>query len=363
VAQAKGERTVQPDTDKHDVQDVAALPPASPVGHRMANFSLRDPFGQPFSLYDALEGRPALIVFLEGIEQCAALAGRANEIAGLGVDLFAIAVETPQVLAEAEAPFALFCDPDGQVTAKFEDWAFGSASPGTGEAGSFGFLLDANQRVAEARRGALEDIIAASAERLRRTRPAPAETFTSSAPVLVLPRLLDEDLCRTLVRFWVEGEPFEGTVGTVGAGDEFNRVYHEKKRRLDLAISDPGLHKQIELIIGQRIAPEFEKAFHFSNFFFERFHVVCYDAARNDFFRAHRDNLSPDTAERRFAVTVNLNDDYDGGGLVFPEYGPDQYRPDAGGVLIFSCSLIHEALPVTKGRRFALLNMARQKLA
>jgi predicted 2-oxoglutarate/Fe(II)-dependent dioxygenase YbiX len=354
---------VQPDTDKHDVQDVAALPPTSPVGHRMANFSLRDPFGQPFNLYDTLEGRPALIVFLEGIEQCAALAGRENEIAGLGADLFAIAVETPQVLAEVEAPFALFCDPDGQVTAKFEDWAFGSASPGTGEAGSFGFLLDANQRVAEARRGALEDIIAASAECLRRTRPAPAETFTGSAPVLVLPRLLDEDLCQALMRFWVDGKPFEGTVGTVGAGDEFHRVYHEKKRRLDLSISDPGLHKQLELIVGQRVAPELEKAFHFSNFFFERFLVVCYDAARDDFFRPHRDNLSPDTAERRFAVTVNLNDDYDGGGVVFPEYGPDHYRPDAGGVLIFSCSLIHEALPVTKGRRFALLNMARQKLA
>ena len=70
---------------------------------------------------------------------------------------------------------------------------------------------------------------------------------------------------------------------------------------------------------------------------------------------------SPGTAERRFAVTINLNDDYDGGGVVFPEYGPDHYRPEAGGILIFSCSLIHEALPVTRGRRFALLNFARRR--
>ena len=47
--------------------------------------------------------------------------------------------------------------------------------------------------------------------------------------------------------------------------------------------------------------------------------------------------------------------------MLFPEYGPDRYSPEAGGALIFSCSLIHEALPVTKGERFVLLNMCRQK--
>jgi hypothetical protein len=30
------------------------------------------------------------------------------------------------------------------------------------------------------------------------------------------------------------------------------------------------------------------------------------------------------------------------------------YRPPAGGGVVFSCSLLHEALPVTEGRRFGL---------
>ena len=47
------------------------------------------------------------------------------------------------------------------------------------------------------------------------------------------------------------------------------------------------------------------------------------------------------------------------GELVFPEYGPDRYKPDDGGAVIFSCSLIHEALAVTRGRRFALLTFLR----
>ena len=346
-----------------DPQGLSRLPPASPVGQRIANLALVDPFGQSFQLYDALEGRAALIVFLKNIEQCAALTARADELAGLGVELFAIATAQPRDLAEVEMPFAMFCDPDGRITARFENWAFGATQPDDDRAAALAFLLDANQRIAEVRRASPEEISTSAIDRLANRVAAPAETLVSTAPVLVLPRLFDDAFCQALIDLWVEGTPFEGTIGTVGDGDEFNRVYHDKKRRLDLRVSDAGLQRQLELMVGQRIAPELEKAFHFSNFFFEEFIVVCYDAAREDHFSPHRDNLSPGTAERRFALTVNLNDDYDGGGVVFPEFGPDRYRPEAGGVLLFSCSLIHEALPVTKGRRFALLNFARQKEA
>ena len=57
-----------------------------------------------------------------------------------------------------------------------------------------------------------------------------------------------------------------------------------------------------------------------------------------------------------FACTMNLNaEDYEGGDLRFPEYGRQTYRAPTGGVVVFSCSLLHEALPVTKGRRYAFL--------
>ena len=59
-------------------------------------------------------------------------------------------------------------------------------------------------------------------------------------------------------------------------------------------------------------------------------------------------------------MTLNLNsEDYEDGELVFPEYGPERYKPASGGAVIFSCSLIHEALPVSRGRRFALLTFLR----
>ena len=56
------------------------------------------------------------------------------------------------------------------------------------------------------------------------------------------------------------------------------------------------------------------------------------------------------------ALTLNLNTgDYEGGFLRLPEYGPQLYAPPPGGAVVFSCSLLHLASPVTKGRRFVIV--------
>ena len=61
-------------------------------------------------------------------------------------------------------------------------------------------------------------------------------------------------------------------------------------------------------------------------------------------------------AHRRFAVSVNLNaEDFEGGTLRFPEFGDQRYCAATGAALVFSSSLLHEALPVTAGRRFVVL--------
>ena len=82
--------------------------------------------------------------------------------------------------------------------------------------------------------------------------------------------------------------------------------------------------------------------------------VGCYDTDCGGRFGRHRDNTSSLTAHRQFAVTINLNPDreYDGGELRFPEFGRELYRPAEGGALVFSSSLLHEVVPVTRGRRF-----------
>jgi hypothetical protein len=41
--------------------------------------------------------------------------------------------------------------------------------------------------------------------------------------------------------------------------------------------------------------------------------------------------------------------------LRFPEFGLRRYKAPTGGAIVFSCSLLHEALPVTRGLRYATL--------
>ena len=94
-----------------------------------------------------------------------------------------------------------------------------------------------------------------------------------------------------------------------------------------------------------RFPDEVAKAFAYEATRFEGFKIARYDAPEGRFL-AHRDNLSPSTRHRRFALTLNLNDGYEGGRLRFPEYGPMLYRPPAGGALLFSCSLLHEVTPL-----------------
>jgi hypothetical protein len=59
-------------------------------------------------------------------------------------------------------------------------------------------------------------------------------------------------------------------------------------------------------------------------------------------------------AHRRLAVSVNLNADFDGGEVTFPEYGPRGLNRRQAAVL-FSCSLLQSVSKVTRGRRYAFL--------
>ncbi len=176
------------------------------------------------------------------------------------------------------------------------------------------------------------------------------------APVLQVPDILEPDLCRRLIDFYEErGGEQSGFMRDVGG---MTRLLLDPahKVRSDRTVDDPGLMKALHLRVFHRLKPMIMRAFQFDPTRIERLLVGCYDAETGGHFRTHRDNTSRGTAHRRFAVTINLNaDEYEGGELVFPEYGSRRYKPPTGGAVVFSCSLLHQAMPVTRGRRYAFL--------
>jgi predicted 2-oxoglutarate/Fe(II)-dependent dioxygenase YbiX/peroxiredoxin len=176
------------------------------------------------------------------------------------------------------------------------------------------------------------------------------------APVLIVPRVFERDFCRHLIDLYnqhggeVSGFMQERDGKTVGV---YNNHF---KRRKDFNISDPALQASLRERIIRTLIPEIKQAFQFTVTRMERYLVACYSGGEEGFFSAHRDNTTKGTAHRRFAVTINLNaEEFEGGELRFPEYGPRSYRAPTGGAVVFSCSLLHEALPVTRGDRYAFL--------
>ena len=192
---------------------------------------------------------------------------------------------------------------------------------------------------------------------LVRHLPAPSDHagVPLTAPVLITPRILDPDLCRRLIAYYDrEGGEASGVMReidgkTVGIVDDY-------KRRRDAMITDTALIEEVHRSLDNRLLPQIRKAFQFRATRLERNIVACYDAEDGGYFLPHRDDTTKGTAHRRFACTINLNaEGYEGGDLRFPEFGARTYRAPTGGAVVFSCSLLHEATPVTRGRRYAYL--------
>jgi hypothetical protein len=216
--------------------------------------------------------------------------------------------------------------------------------------GPLAIIVDAAGRVAEVLPQPTVESVAAHVTQLyAASRPVVVQ---AKAPVLLLERVVDPGLCRTLIDYWQRNDKVCNTVG----GLQGNVVNGDVKRRQDVQLDDPGLFVQLRDSLVRRVVPAILRAFHIGIMVVEAPIIGCYDAASGGRFGRHRDNTSSYTAHRQFALSLNLNpdDEYEGGELRFPEFGRELYRPVAGGALVFSSSLLHEVVPVTRGRRFGV---------
>lgn len=234
-----------------------------------------------------------------------------------------------------------FFDPSGSLAERY------------GVTGVGWLILDPMLRVYE--HGTLDDP-AALVRRLARLGPAETHAGVElNAPVLILPRVFEPAFCEELVAIYRrQGGVESGFMREVnGKTVLINDPLH--KQRKDVLLEDVSQQAAVQERIAQRLLPEIRKAFQYNATRIERYLVARYVAGAG-WFGPHRDNTTQGTAHRKFAVTINLNaEDYEGGDLRFPEFGNRRYRAPTGGAAVFSCSLLHQALPVTRGERFACL--------
>ena len=325
-------------------------PPLSGLsrGERAPDFVLPLQDDTPTRFYARAGGTPAVLLFCpeDQATQLLHFATTLGDMAPLPLAIFAVQHGWPD--AALQTPFPVFFDAQGKVKAAYR---LGHTIASTC------FVLSPNLQVLATL--AVQDF-AATVQQVLATLAAdlpiiaPLEIHTQ-APVLLIPRVLAPEICYTLIHVWE-------TCGHADTGVEHSHnrqrqdsIHHSYKSRRDHIVSDRRLLRFLTTTVGRRILSEVHKAFAFQATRFEGFKIACY-AAAGGFFHAHRDNLSPSTAHRRFALTLNLNEDYDGGHLRFPEYGPHLYRPKAGDAVVFACAHLHEVTRVTQGRRFTLLS-------
>jgi len=349
--------------------------PALGIGDPMPAISLPSHTGPTLSLHHpTLAGQPTVLLATERLDPAAttALAAFAREqqrFAAIGVRLLAMTGETAADNAAAAAAhgvrFPVLSDGPGYFLAALGVPGRVLGKPADAIADCRIFIVDRGVRIVE--RLWCNDAQAQAAavvslcERMTALPPSSPAIVTAQAPVLLVPRVFPEEFCRRLIDHWAAADKQDDVAGgyfAAGANQPVDPSARRPtvKRRSDWLIPQGPIHDEISRLLSRRVSPELLKAFDFRAETFEQLRLGCYDAASGGYFRRHRDNIGPpEIRRRRFAMSLNLNDDYEGGEVHFPEYGDQLYRPPTGCALLFSCSLLHEAKDIRSGRRFVLV--------
>jgi predicted 2-oxoglutarate/Fe(II)-dependent dioxygenase YbiX len=175
------------------------------------------------------------------------------------------------------------------------------------------------------------------------------------APALMVPRVFSFEICDFLVQFYEQQGGVDSGFQFDVAGKTTTLSDWRLKRRSDVAVAAPEVRELVRGQIVRRLLPAIEQYFQFRATRMDRYIVACYDSEVGGHFHRHRDNVNAGAQHRRFAVSINLNNNFEGCDLTFPEFGRKTYRPSEGGALVFSCGALHQVTPVTKGRRYAFL--------
>ena len=315
-------------------------------GDRAPLFILNDQDDREIRLYSQATGGPIALIFIRSPDMESAkdhfdaLSSQAAVISDTGARLFVIANQA--FMADRITIL------DDQAGATADE--YGILGPITG------FLLDSNLRVVVRIEASVPETVAALARAVKNFPATETAAAAPQAPVLLIPRVFDRDYCNALIDYFEAEGGEEGNTVRVIDDEIVRQPNFAAKRRRDLSITDNTMIAALGELMGRRVLRELFRAFQAKMSFVEEFKLGCYESEDGGFFRAHRDNTTPATRHRKFAMTLNLNSEaYDGGELRFPEFGNALYKPATGEAIIFSCTLMHEVLPMISGRRYTLL--------
>lgn len=328
-------------------------------------FTLPTPTLASHSL-DTAAGRYIVLCFFGsaadrvGREALAAVHARGKQFDDLHASFFGITIDPAdrQRLNDRVPGLRFYFDFEGEASKLYGAIAHDAAKPGPGMTiRRLWFVLDPTLRIMKVWH--YQNGVSPAGEVLDYVKGLPPPSrhagFETPAPVLVLPDVFDPGFCADLITLYRQHGGTPTGFMTELDGKTVLQDVRTFKSRSDFTIASEEIRMQCRSRIFRAIVPEIRRIHHFEVTRIERYLVACYAAEEQGHFDPHRDNSTRGTAHRRFAVSINLNADFEGGDIQFPEYGSRAFKPPPGGAVVFSCSMLHAVTPVTHGRRYAFL--------
>lgn len=161
-----------------------------------------------------------------------------------------------------------------------------------------------------------------------------------NVPFLLIEDVLSPALLESIEDFYNTNEHRVTTHSHAGK----NRHHVHPNRDLEMMIDNK---------LSRSVFPEIMKVFYFDVKYRESYKICRYNAETGGRFHPHRDTPHP-YQHRRFAMSLFLNDDYEGGDFELPEYN-FKIKPKANCALVFPGISTHKVNQVTKGTRKVII--------
>lgn len=161
-------------------------------------------------------------------------------------------------------------------------------------------------------------------------------------PVLLVPHVISDDLSNRLIAYFDRHEA------------EAHANNSDFKTRLHIH-PDKGLMRELDDKLSKSLLPEIKKVLFSDISHRETYKICCYAAEEDGHFGKHRDTIEP-YLHRRYAMTLVLNDDFEGGGVSFPEYTDEVMAVPRNWAVIFPGSLYHQVNSIGVGRRYVVIS-------
>lgn len=171
-------------------------------------------------------------------------------------------------------------------------------------------------------------------------------TISDNVPYLLIDNVFTEEQLERIIKFYHDNQSKAQLHNSVNK----NRLHTHPDHSLELMIDNK---------LSRSVFPEIKKIYNFDVKFRENYKICSYDASTNGRFAAHRDTPHP-YGNRRYAMSLCLNDDYTGGSFRMNDYGLS-VKMKRNSAIIFPGICSHEVTPVTSGSRMVIITFFTTK--